>query len=1422
MRRLNVKLLVALVVLTIVGVAGIYFLHGYQVARNAEVFKRVAQEHKDKGNLEEAVKNLNRYLRYRSDDVAASCDFAMIFADMIEQQAGNANAEQARRVPYVLEQALRSAPDRDDIRRRLARFNLEGGRTRDALEHFNQLLPKYPDDAELKMLIGMCYEQDKNYEKAKEFYEAAKANDPKNVEIYRQLAALMSGPFDDPQAGDSFMEEVVKANPDNHISYLMRYNYRVQHFFGDRADAKADLQKALDLAPDEADVLVKMAEMLITDREFDEARKHLEHGIKIHPNNEAMYIALAQLEIAIGRAEEKDRGDEALVALQLGLKQMPESVTLLAQLCELQIRRQQFDKANDTIARLVQLDMSQEQVDFLKSRVMIGEKRWADAGRLLHSLRQRSSRDRVVLFQIDALLADCYGNLGQSDLAIVAMRRALENNPYAKEVRLRLVRELQKLGKFDEANNELQKVPAAGVTADYESIRIKIAEQLQLPVADRKWEEIDGLMARLTEQSTDGAELALFKVRLLVYKGQTEEALKFALEQRERFPQSIGLWVAVADIQGLSDNAAAIATLKEAAERFATPANVQLALIGKALRLDREQALAELQAINQTVDSYPQEEQRALAQSLGEGFYMLEDAAAAQEVLNRVAERMPNDPLLRLMMFNLARDSRDEQGMTSALAGIERVVGKDHNYWQYCEAARLATLFMMQKGSNADLAEARRLVDKVVESRPNWTAIIRLSAEVDDLSGRPTEAIVKYQEALRLGETSISMVRRLVELLYKAGRYNEANQALGKLPTEIQFTDDFGKLQTELQMKLGMADQAAEQAAAVVNEDSTDFGDHLWQGQLLARAGRREDAEAAYRRAIKHGPQEPLCWIALVTQLVQNGKRDEATAALAEVEKSVPADKLAAAMGQCYEVLGDAEQAGKQYDLAVAAHPDDTAILRSSIEFYVRSQKPDKAQTLLQQLVALAPQKKDAADVERIHWGRRTLAALIATSNSYADLRRALQVLDGNADANRNLAPEDVLIKANLLGARDDLRSRREAIQLLESVLEKEPTRNDIRLQLAQLYERDGKWPQCRDHMLRLLSGDKPSPVYVPVFANMLLRQDQVDDAARMLEKLEQIDPNAPITLAVKALLYARRGFVDEAIGFTRELVVRPLAPTQVKQLFDAAQQFERLSNAVDDEEGKQAFLKAAEEMYDEYVRERPGDVFLMAAFQGKYRGIEPGLKICEENFNKENGPNVASMAMGILREHRSKASQDQFARVEKLLAEASAAHPESVGLTRELAELREMQGNYAEAAKLYRQIVDNPKAPPIQVAAAANNLSYLLAVHDNNGKDALPLAEQAIAYFGPTAELLDTRGVAYVAQKDYEQAVRDLSEAVEDKPNGLKYFHLAWAHHLAGDGEAAREALNQADASGLSDDEISPLERDRLLKLRDEVKAKQ
>ena len=95
MRTLNVRLTAVLLVVGIVFGSGVVFLHGYQVRRNAYVFKREAdraQERADaalkendvklqKKAMVDVVKNLRWYVRLAPNDVDSMEKLSMLLAD---------------------------------------------------------------------------------------------------------------------------------------------------------------------------------------------------------------------------------------------------------------------------------------------------------------------------------------------------------------------------------------------------------------------------------------------------------------------------------------------------------------------------------------------------------------------------------------------------------------------------------------------------------------------------------------------------------------------------------------------------------------------------------------------------------------------------------------------------------------------------------------------------------------------------------------------------------------------------------------------------------------------------------------------------------------------------------------------------------------------------------------------------------------------------------------------------------------------------------------------------------------------------------------------------------------------------------------------------------------------------------------------
>ena len=69
MKKLNIPLVLFLVIGSLVTVVGVRLLHGYQVSRSAERLLARAEVAATKGDVEEQIRLLRRYLRYRPDDV---------------------------------------------------------------------------------------------------------------------------------------------------------------------------------------------------------------------------------------------------------------------------------------------------------------------------------------------------------------------------------------------------------------------------------------------------------------------------------------------------------------------------------------------------------------------------------------------------------------------------------------------------------------------------------------------------------------------------------------------------------------------------------------------------------------------------------------------------------------------------------------------------------------------------------------------------------------------------------------------------------------------------------------------------------------------------------------------------------------------------------------------------------------------------------------------------------------------------------------------------------------------------------------------------------------------------------------------------------------------------------------------------------
>lgn len=234
-----------------------------------------------------------------------------------------------------------------------------------------------------------------------------------------------------------------------------------------------------------------------------------------------------------------------------------------------------------------------------------------------------------------------------------------------------------------------------------------------------------------------------------------------------------------------------------------------------------------------------------------------------------------------------------------------------------------------------------------------------------------------------------------------------------------------------------------------------------------------------------------------------------------------------------------------------------------------------------------------------------------------------------------------------------------------------------------------------------------------------------------------------------------------------------------------------------------------------------PDPTLEQAKFYGQRGNIDAALRLCEESIATASPASTITVALGIARQGPMLLNPVQQQRILGWIDAALAESPDDPAIQLLCADLKDLQGEYRAAAAIYRDLLSNPSLGDGQRAIVLNNLAYLMAIHEHNGDDALPLIEEALQLVGPNADLFDTRGTVWLAQGKPWSAIRDFKRAVRAEPSPVKLFHLADALLFWDDEYRAEETFESAIEMGLQPADIPPLERGNYEAMKDRFEFK-
>src|SRR5262249_30896904 len=261
-------------------------------------------------------------------------------------------------------------------------------------------------------------------------------------------------------------------------------------------------------------------------------------------------------------------------------------------------------------------------------------------------------------------------------------------------------------------------------------------------------------------------------------------------------------------------------------------------------------------------------------------------------------------------------------------------------------------------------------------------------------------------------------------------------------------------------------ERARELALAAVREDSRDYRDHLWLGELLAQAARtaeeKKKAEYHLRRAVELEEKEPEPWVTLVAFLASQQRKAEAEEVLKRAGARVKPEQAPQMLARCYAQVGDLKEARARYEAALKARPQDAGLLIDYANFSLQRGQLADAEPVLRRLLDGKLKLTD----EQAEWGHTRLALLLSYDRSFQRFREALPHVGLRLEKNGTVARDARLVKAagievkraaaRVLATQPQWRCRDEAIKRFEELEQRQALNADDRYILAHLYEAKG------------------------------------------------------------------------------------------------------------------------------------------------------------------------------------------------------------------------------------------------------------------------------------------------------------------------------------------------------------------------------
>ncbi len=384
------------------------------------------------GQREKAIECYKKAIRIKPDDSVSYYNIASIY----QIQNKHAQACDYFEKAYQLE-------NKENYLVSLALSEMKAGFIKKAAKHYKALALLHPEKDFFQYNLANCYELLKDYEQAIKIMQRLVSRNPRSVTMAQKLASLYIETRQFRHAKDIYDSVLLKASPTSDTLY--QYAILSTQLY-DTGTAEKIFKKVLKMDPENATAHKDLGVIYLNQRLFDYADDEFHKALELAPDDFDILFEYANYLYAISKYDEADKYYEK--ALNIKDDVVAKSLSAMNKL-----ELHQPEEAEELILSALHDQPEHEYIQFLAGRIFYSMKKYEEAKiYFIKSLEQNPDKETK------NLLALTYYELGEYEKALNIFDALLKTTENSTPLMLNKAKCLEHLNRNDDALEVLYKL----------------------------------------------------------------------------------------------------------------------------------------------------------------------------------------------------------------------------------------------------------------------------------------------------------------------------------------------------------------------------------------------------------------------------------------------------------------------------------------------------------------------------------------------------------------------------------------------------------------------------------------------------------------------------------------------------------------------------------------------------------------------------------------------------------------------------------------------------------------------------------------------------------------------------------------------------------------------------------------------------